>query len=191
MEGYKFDPRKLEHLNNPERLKDIPPWYIWQKLEADSSDTVIDLGAGTGFYSKQFAGMADVDKVYALDISEEMIAYMNQEVAPGNPSVIPLKMDESAIPLQGNLADIVVMINLHHEFHDPMALLGECRRVLKPAGKVAIVDWKKAHTDHGPPVKKRYQAEQIAGQLKKASFEAIEIYQELPSHYLVVAKNSS
>ena len=189
MEGFKFDPAKLEHLNDPQRLKDIPPEVIWEHLAVDRPETVIDLGAGTGFFSVRFAEMKGVKKVYALDISEAMIEYIHREVRPLHPRIEPVQMEESVIPLSDDIADVLVMINLHHEFHDPHALLKECARVLKPEGRLAIVDWKKEDTAHGPPVSKRYREDEVMKQLETVPFSSIRTHQELPNHFLIVAEN--
>ena len=189
MEGFKFDPAKLEHLNDPERLKDIPPRVIWDKLEVDHPETVIDLGAGTGFFSVRFADMDGVNQVYALDISEAMIEYIKTEVSPFHPRIEPVQMGESVIPLSDDIADVLVMINLHHEFHHPEALLKECARVLKPEGRLAIVDWKREDTAHGPPVSKRYREEEVIRQLESVPFTSIQSHPALSSHFLIVAGN--
>ena len=190
MEGFKFDPEMLEHLNDPGRLKDIPPQWIWDKMNVKKASTVVDLGAGTGFFSKQFAAMPGVEQVYALDISEKMIEYMRTAVNPQYPQVVPMIMDESSIPLPADMADVVIMINLHHEFHEPHTILAECSRIMKTGGKMAIVDWAKKETEHGPPVKKRYSAEAIVKQLEEASFQQIRSYYTLPSHFLITAEKS-
>lgn len=188
MEGFKFDPDKLEHLNDPERLKDIPPAWIWEKLNLEHTPgTVVDLGAGTGLFSRQFARMEGVEKVYALDISGIMVEYMNNEVASLDERIVPLQMEEAVVPLSDDTADVLVMINLHHEFHHPDALLKECARVLKPEGRLVIVDWKKEDTGHGPPVEKRYQVDEVENQLKSVPFQSIRSYTNLPAHFLVVA----
>ena len=189
MEGFKFDPQMLERLNDPERLKDIPPQWIWDKLDVREASTVVDLGAGTGFFSKQFTAMPGVEKVYALDISEKMIEYMRTGVNPQYPQVIPMIMDESSIPLPAGMADVVIMINLHHEFHEPHTILAECSRILKPEGRMAIVDWAKKETEHGPPLEKRYTAEAVLEQLETKSFQNIRTYHTLPNHFLITAEN--
>jgi len=190
MEGFKFDPSMLEHLNDPERFRDIPPRLIWEKLGVDDPQTVIDLGAGTGLFSAQFAQMEGVRKVYALDISDAMIEYIRRHVRTQHPTIEPLEMEESVIPLSKDIADVLVMINLHHEFHEPLALLEECSRVLKPGGKLAVVDWKKKDTAHGPPVDKRYLAEEVIRQLEETAFRSIQSYLELPDHFLIWAENT-
>ncbi len=191
MEGFKFDPEKMEKLNDPERLKDIPPDFIWEKLDARNPATVVDLGAGTGFFSLRFAGMPNVDKVYALDIADVMVAYMKENIVPMHDKIEALKMDESSIPLPDDTAGVLVMINLHHELHEPLKILQESARVLKPGGKLAIVDWKKKETEHGPPVEKRYDTETIHRQLERAPFHSVNVYNEMPDHFLVVGENGN
>jgi ubiquinone/menaquinone biosynthesis C-methylase UbiE len=189
MGGFKFDPEKLDKLNDPERLKDIPPGFIWKKLAVKQSGTVVDLGAGTGFFSMHFAGMPGVKKVYALDISPAMVEYMQSRVNPEYPAIIPMIMEESTVPLSDDTADVLIMINLHHEFHAPHAILSECIRVLKPGGKIAIVDWAKKDTEHGPPVEKRYHSAEVIEQLETLPFIHIQSFYDLPSHFLLVAEN--
>ena len=58
MAGFKFDPEKMEKLNDPERLNDIPPDFIWEKLDVRTPGTLVDLGAGTGFFSLRLSLVA-------------------------------------------------------------------------------------------------------------------------------------
>jgi len=189
MAGFKFNTEKLNHLNNPERLKDIPPEFIIEKLQLINPEIVVDIGAGTGFFSNEFSKLPSVKKVYALDIADEMINWMKEHRAPENNKIIPKKMQEEKTDLDDNLADVIIMINVHHEFHEPYRILKECKRLIKPGGKVAIVDWAKKETEHGPPVEKRYNPNKIQEQLEQVSFRRVKYFEELPSHYLVVAEN--
>jgi ubiquinone/menaquinone biosynthesis C-methylase UbiE len=188
MKGFKFDTEKLNHLNDPERLKDIPPEYIIDKMGLNSPKTILDIGAGTGFFSNEFSKIAGLEKLYALDIADEMIQWIKAQLAPNNSKIIPQKMQEDKIELESNLADAVIMINVHHEFHHPMRILNEVNRLLIPGGKLAIVDWAKKETEHGPPVEKRYTTTQIKQQLEKIPFDHIQIYEELPNHILIIAE---
>jgi len=47
MSNKKFDPQKLKKLNNPQRLMDIPPDYVQNKLNMGESETIVEIGAGT------------------------------------------------------------------------------------------------------------------------------------------------
>ncbi len=73
MDEKKFDPKKLNKLNDPERLLDITPDYIWDKLNIVNKDIIVDIGAGTGFFSVQFLRYAQNGKIFACDISDIMV----------------------------------------------------------------------------------------------------------------------
>jgi 2-polyprenyl-3-methyl-5-hydroxy-6-metoxy-1,4-benzoquinol methylase len=92
-ESIKFDPKKLAKLNNPERLKSINPDLIWQTLNMDNPQVLVDIGAGTGLFAKAFAKIANKAKIYACDTSEVMIEWMNENLSC--PNIIPTKSDEN------------------------------------------------------------------------------------------------
>jgi len=188
MNHKKFNPQKLEKLNNPERYKALPPEFIMGKIGIESSNTIIDIGAGTGFFSIPFAQKYEQSKIYACDISDTMLNWMEQNITDKYPNIIPLKMEESSVPLESNIADIVFMINLHHELKEPEVMLKDCYRLLKDKAKIAISDWKKKRTEHGPSLEIRYKPETVKEQLLAAGFQQVQIFEELESNFLVIAQ---
>ncbi len=190
MNEKKFDVRKLHKLNDPDRLLDIPPAYIWSQLNISNPDVLADIGAGTGFFSVPFLRLSNGKKLYALDTSETMIEYMKTHVCPQNPGIVPLKMEESRVPLDDNTADLVFMINLHHELDNPPAILAESCRILKNAGQIFIVDWKKEDMDEGPPRHIRWESEQVKEQMKASNFKDIRLFDGLPKHFFLVGEKA-
>ena len=126
MSEKKFDPKKLYKLNNPDRVKDIPPEFIWNELHLEKPEVLVDIGAGTGFFSVHFLNLSKNGKNYSCDISDIMIEWMKENICPRYPGIIPLKMQESVVPLEDEIADLVYMINLHHELEEPEKILREC-----------------------------------------------------------------
>jgi len=188
MSEKKFDPKKLKILNNPQRLFDIPPDTIWARLNMEQADTIVDIGAGTGFFSVPFLDYTADGTIFACDTSDIMLDWMKDNVCPTHPSVIPVKVDEIAVPLEDGLADLVFMINLHHELEFPDATLKESLRLLKNKGKFFIVDWKKEEMSEGPPLHLRCSVELIKEQMTDANFDNIRIYNDLPKHSLIIAE---
>ena len=182
----KFDHKKLQKLNNPQRLLDIPPDYVWQKLNIQNPEVLVEIGAGTGFFSIAFLQKTKASTLYACDLSDIMIDWVKENVSPQYPQIVPLKAEEHAVPLDDGIADLVFMINVHHELEDPALTLGEANRITKPDGKIFIVDWKKEDMPEGPPTEIRYLPEQVKEQLLKAGFKDVNIYSELQKHFLVV-----
>ena len=190
MNEKKFDPKKLEKLNNPNRLKDIPPEYVWDKLSIERPETLVEIGAGTAFFSIAFLQHTKQSKIYACDISEVMINWVKDNVSPKYPSIIPIKAEEHDVPLDDGIADLVFMICVHHELDNPSLTVKESHRILKPDGKIFVVDWKKIDMPEGPPERIRVLPERVKDQLANNGFKQVEIYNELQKHFLVVAEKN-
>ena len=183
-----FDPKKLQKLNNPQRLKDIPPDYVWDKLNIEKADVLVEIGAGTAFFSIAFLQHARPSKIYACDVSEVMIHWMKENVVSKYPNIVPVKNEEHAVPLDDAIADVVFMIHLHHELDNPTRIVEEAYRILKPGGNIFIVDWKKVDMAEGPPTRIRCLPEQVKEQLVDSGFKHVNIFSELPKHFLLVGK---
>ncbi len=190
MNEKKFDPKKLKKLNNPDRLLDIPPEYIRSISTIETADTMVEIGAGTAFFSIALLPVFTPSVVYACDVSQVMLEWMKENVSPNYPKIIPLKAEETVVPLDDGTADLVYMINLHHELEDPAATLKDAYRLLKPDGRIIIVDWKKEKMTEGPPERIRYSPEGVKDQLTDSGFSKVTIFSDLPKHFSVVGVKS-
>lgn len=186
----KFDPSKLQKLNDPKRLLDIPPEYVWEKTDIIKPDVLVEIGAGTAFFSIAFLKHTKNVTIYACDISETMIRWMKENVYSKYPNIIPRKMEENSVPIGDGIADMVYMINLHHELDNPAMILGESRRILKADGTICIIDWKKEDMSEGPPTHIRYLPEQVQEQLVNAGFKNVNIFHGMAKHFLVIGKKT-
>lgn len=183
----KFNPEKLAMLNNPERLKNTSPDYIWAKLNMKRCDVITDIGAGTGIFTKAFLTLAGGGKAYAADISPVMVGWMKENLSVDTGEVVPLLMEETSVPLDDDSVDLVLMINLYHELDQPEVSLKEALRILRSDGRICIVDWKKEETESGPPLKIRISREDIAEAVGIAGFRSVQSDDGLPDHSLVWA----
>lgn len=188
MNEKKFDTGKLTKLNNPKRLEDIPPAYIWEKLNLEKSDVLVEIGAGTAFFSSAFLQHSTHAKIYACDVSDVMIEWMQGNIVQKYPNIIPIRSEENSVALEDGIADLVFTINLHHELDNPDLIIKEAYRMLKPGGTLFIVDWKKNSIAEGPPAHIRFLPEQVEEQLVNSGFRHVNIFGELPKHFLVVGK---
>ncbi|RJP80859.1 MAG: class I SAM-dependent methyltransferase [Desulfobacteraceae bacterium] len=188
MSEKKFDPQKLEKLNNPQRLVDIPPAYIRDKLNMAGPGILVEIGAGTAFFCTAFYQMFKPSTIYACDISDVMIQWVAENISSRYPAIVPVKTDEVAVPLEDGIADLVFMINLHHELHNPLQTLEESFRLVKPGGGIFVVDWKKKDMPEGPPAEIRCLPEEVEEQMARAGFEKMMIDNELQKHFLVVGR---
>ncbi len=122
--------------------------------------TFVDIGAGTGFFSREAASIVgDRGVVYALDMSEEMLGILKQRGVPKNTHVI--KSDEYRLPVPDETADLTLLSTVVHENTDTPKLLSEAVRVTKRTGSVAIIEWKKQDEEIGPPKAERLGKEDL------------------------------
>lgn len=180
----KFDPKKLNKLNNPERLEWINPDMIWETLELRNPRTLIDIGAGTGLFAREFATKINDGKIYACDSSKIMVDWMQENLPEKN--IIPFLTKENSIGLDNEIANLVYMITVHHELCEPEKLLKEAYRLLNSSGKIVIIDWKKTEMPDGPSIDKRISEETIIKQLQQVGFNNISQYNLLPLHSFIV-----
>jgi len=188
----KFDPKKHAILNDPRRLEYLNPEIMWEKVAIENPAVLIDIGAGTGFFALLFSRKMKKGKVYACDISDELLAWMNDNLpAESKGIVIPVKMEESSVPLPDGTADLVYMINLHHELEEPLRILEESRRLLNEGGKLMLIDWKKEETPEGPPIEIRVTEETIEDQMHASGFGNIKKHAVLPYHHFLIGEKKS
>ena len=185
--GHKFDISKLERMSDPERLVTQNPDAIWAVL-ADRLiiNTLVDIGVGIGFFAIPFARKIKRGKVYGCDLHPEMLKYLEAAIEKeGVDNVEPVLCGEVEVPLEDGVADVVMMVNLHHELDFRDRSLAECRRLLRAGGKVAVIDWKPIQTEHGPPLRIRIPPEQVRQELAAAGFQDPAEHDIMPNHYFL------
>ena len=188
MHEKKFDPKKLQKLNNPQRLLDIPPDFVWEKLNIETPGVFVEIGAGTAFFSVAFLQKFKTSQIYACDLSDIMIEWIEENISPQYPNIIPIKTEEYSVPLADGIADMVFMINQHHELENPSLTVQEASRILKQDGKIFIADWKKEEMAEGPPLEIRCLPEQVKDELVNVGFSQVTIYNDLQKHFLLVGQ---
>lgn len=177
MNTHKFDVKKLEKLNNPQRLQMVDLQNLINELDLPSNSVLVDVGAGTGIFSQEFLNLIPDSTCFAYDISKEMIDWIKENrVEKMNSRLKADLMEENKIPLEDKVADFVFMITLHHELENGEKLLKDANRILKDNGKILICDWKEGAHHHF--VKK----ESIISDLKNSNFnniKEIDAYEKL------------
>ena len=188
--AHKFDPTHLEHLNDPARLERVKPQTIWQALDLQAQPrTIVDLGAGTGLYAREFAALAPSATVFACDVAEPMVAWMTENLSPSDLRHIrPTLVSESSIGLPRAGVDLVIMIRVLHELERADTTLQNIREVLRPGATLAIVDYHKRETGSGPPVAHRISSEDAQSLVESAGFVEFRNCDDIPDCYFLIAK---
>jgi SAM-dependent methyltransferase len=178
-----MDPARIGRLRSPERLDYFHPDRIWEVLRPAPDCTLIDIGAGVGYLTLPFAERFPLAKAYGCDILDGMVALLREDgAARGLGNLEALKMAPNAVDLPDDSGDFVVMGQLHHELDDPEPLMAECKRLLKPGGIVAIVDWADTENGKSPAKGRRVPVATMRAQLEGAGFTGIETHDVYEFH---------
>ena len=151
-------------LEDPERLKWLPPAQVLAALELREGMRVADVGAGTGYFALPMAqAVGGNGHVYAIDLQPEMLAKLEAKLQSLSVSSVSLHQgDASHLPLPDSCCEVVLFANLWHEINDHAAVIKEAARLLVPAGRIAILDWRaELDSPPGPPRDIRISAESV------------------------------
>jgi ubiquinone/menaquinone biosynthesis C-methylase UbiE len=186
---HKFHPVNISRLDNPERRKTLPPREILALSGLKEGDYMIDIGAGTGFFSLPAAEMVGAaGRVFAVDSSAGMIVELNSRVrSAGAGNIEVIHSDEYNFKTGENRFDFGFMCAVLHEIDDKARFLGAVRGVLKPNGRLAIVEWVDKKTDMGPPPNDRVGSGEVKNLLSGLGFTNIACIDYGSSHYIVTA----
>lgn len=182
---HKFSPHNSQKLENPERYKLLQPEKSLRKFGLASGMTFIDIGAGTGFYSRAASEIVGTKGfVYALDMSKEMIEILKQNGLRKNMRV--LLSNEYQLPVNDSAGDITFISTVLHENTDVPKLLAEAARVTKSSGKIVIIEWKKQDEESGPAKAERLGIDELLFQL--SSYDIVEQGDLTKSHYYIAIR---
>ncbi len=103
-------------------------------------ETLVDLGTGTGRMLELFAGQAL--RLVGIDLSREMLSYARSNLDQLNAAHAQVRQASLyALPLADSSADVVILHQVLHFLDEPETALREARRILKPTGKLLVVDF--------------------------------------------------
>lgn len=181
----------IRHFEDPGRVKWQKPGKVISLL-IDTLDNavVMDLGAGSGYFTFRLAGK--VNKVIAADVSKEFLDHIRKKMR-NTPEELSGKIEIRKVPfddpqLDRNEIDRFLTVNTYHHIKNRPRYFSKVKKGLKPYGKAMIVDFFKKETPMGPPVKMRIKPGLVVMVLEKAGFKNISVNDSLlPYQYIVTA----
>ncbi len=124
-----------------------------QQLKLPPGAVVADIGAGTGYYTRRLARQVlPGGKIFAVDIQPEMLALLtNTTAALRLTNVVPILGTATSPNLPDRSVDLVLMVDVYHEFDFPWEMIQAICQSLKPGGWVVFVEYRAE--DPGVPIK--------------------------------------
>jgi ubiquinone/menaquinone biosynthesis C-methylase UbiE len=137
-------------LERPERQREEGTDKLISLLGLKPTDIVADIGAGSGYFSFRMAKLVPAGKVYAEDIQEEMLAMIQAKKQKGEgANVIPTLGSIVDPRLPAGTIDLILMVDVYHEFSFPREMGFAMVKALKTGGRIALVEYR-AEDDRVP-----------------------------------------
>jgi len=165
---YKFD-RQTNILSKRSLSKRfMNPDRTLRDIEVKKGDVVADLGCGSGFFVIPASTIVDSGgKIYAVDIlSSELEKIKGNAKTYGLWNIEYIQADlevEKGTGIPSASVDIVIISNTLSQTQRDDKVIEEANRILKPKGKLVIIDWDKVKTSFGPRLEDRPEKENIIG----------------------------
>jgi SAM-dependent methyltransferase len=180
-------------LERPEREAEEKPGLLLEALKLKPGDVVADIGAGTGYYSWRMASIVgEKGLVYAVDIQQEMLDLLAERMAERkitNVKGVLGTVTDPKLPVQS--LDLVLMVDVYHEFDHPFEMMQAICRALKPGGRVAFAEFRAE--DPKVPIKEVHKMSeaQVRKEMSAQPLEWVETIATLPWQHIVVFRKKA
>lgn len=128
-----YDQRWSHYISNT--LNFLKAW-----AELAPTDKVLDVACGTGEFEQLILTEHSEQNMVGVDISEKMLTIAQQKLQ-AYPNVTLSLASAEHLPFADQSFDVIVSASAFHYFENPAIALAEMKRVLKPNGKIMILDW--------------------------------------------------
>lgn len=174
-------------LTREERNREENTELLLENLGIEAGMTVCDLGCGNGYYTLELARrVGPTGKVLAVDIQPEMLHLLSERAKAEGISNIELIENTPIDPrLPEGSVDLLLLVDVYHEFAYPVHMLRQMRRALKPEGRIALVEFRAE--DPLVPIKPLHKMtkRQILKEFPANGYKLVEEFDKLPWQHLM------
>lgn len=166
----------------------------FKQLKLTQGMVVCDLGCGNGYWTLPMArDVGETGRVLAVDIQKEMLKKLNVRAAKAKlKNIQPIMGDVDDPNLPDGEVDLLLMVDVYHEFSHPESMLWEIRNSLTPEGVVALLEYREE--DPTVPIKPLHKMSksQVMKEYQANGFKLVREYNQLPwQHLMFFARDDS
>jgi tRNA A58 N-methylase Trm61 len=181
-------------LQRPEREEEEHSDAAVEALGLKPGMMVADVGAGTGYMSIKMARkIGPTGKVYANDIQPEMLQLLQKNAQQAKVANIESVLGTIAgTNLPKGQMDLVLLVDVYHEFSEPERMLRDLRETLKPEGRLVLIEYR--GEDPAVPIRPEHKmtVAQVKTELEAEGFVLGPVIETLPrQHILFLSKTKA
>jgi len=176
-----------EWLSRKTRQQEEDCTLLLKALKIKPGQVVCDMGCGNGFYTLRMARLVgDKGRVLAVDIQPEMLSMLDKHLKGKHiENVEPVLSRPNDPGLPAGKVDLILLVDVYHEFSYPEQMLRAMRKSLKPRGRIALAEFRLE--DPTVPIKllHKMSKEQILKEYEPNGFKLVEQFDDLPWQHLM------
>ncbi len=180
-------------LVRPERETEEQPEKALDALNLKPGMVVADIGAGVGYMSLRLAKrVGPSGKVYANDLQPEMLARLRENAAKSKiDNVITVLGDVADPKLPANTMDLVLLVDVYHEFSQPQQMLRKIRETLKPDGRLVLLEYRAEDPNVPIVAEHKMTVAQVKTELEAEGFVLQPVIETLPRQHILILRKAS
>ena len=180
-------------LERPEREQEENPEGALDALNLKAGMIVADVGAGSGYMSLKLAKrVGPTGKVYAEDVQPQMLQQVRSNAAKAKAeNVVTVQGSYTDPMLPKGQIDLVLLVDVYHEFSEPQKMLRGIRASLKPDGRLVLLEYRKE--DPKIPIREEHKmtVAEVRTELEAEGFHLAQVIETLPrQHILILTKTT-
>jgi ubiquinone/menaquinone biosynthesis C-methylase UbiE len=175
-------------LDRSERVTEEEPDIALDAIKLVKGSTVADVGAGSGYMTVKMAKrVGPTGKVYANDIQPEMLALLRQRLAKekiANVETVLGTIDDPKLP--AGAVDLILMVDVYHEFSEPQKMLQRMHEALKPGGRLVLLEYRKE--DPAIPIRPEHKMSVAEARLEVEAegYKLSKVDEVLPRQHILI-----
>ena len=175
-------------LERSERDREEAPEKALKALDLKPGMVVADVGAGSGYFSRRMARQVlPAGKVYATDIQPRMIELLKENVRRENiANIEPVLSREDDAGLPAGQIDLILMVDVYHEFSQPQTMLRKLRAALKPDGRLVLLEYRKEDPDVPIRFEHKMTVAEAKAEVEAEGFRLSKVIDTLPRQHILV-----
>ncbi len=180
-------------LDRPERESEEAPDLALDALGLRAGMTVADVGAGTGYMSLRMARrVGPSGKVYANDLQPEMLQKLRAKSQREKlTNVETVQGTESDPNLPPNAMDLVLLVDVYHEFSQPQAMLDRIRESLKPDGRLVLLEYRKEDPAVPIRIEHKMSVAEVKAEVEAEGYKLDQVIEKLPRQHILIFRKSA